>query len=117
VRRYARDAGHLLGQLNELVRCDCTTRNKIRVTNLHREIDELERRIRALADEDRRAAERPGLDGLAVMQHLGIGPGPEVGQALAFLLDLKRREGDLPRDELVRHLDAWWAVHPRRTAS
>ena len=117
VRRYARDAGHLLGQLNELVRCDCTTRNKIRVTNLHREIDELERRIRELADEDRRAAERPGLDGLAVMQQLGIGPGREVGQALAFLLDLKRREGDLPQDELSRRLDAWWAAHPSRPSS
>jgi poly(A) polymerase len=117
VRRYARDAGHLLGQLNELVRCDCTTRNKIRVTNLHREIDELERRIRELAEEDRRAAERPGLDGLAVMQQLGLEPGREVGQALAFLLDLKRREGDLPRAELVRRLDAWWAAHPGRAAS
>lgn len=117
VRRYARDAGHLLGQLNELVRCDCTTRNKIRVTNLHREIDELERRIRELADEDRRAAERPGLDGVAVMQQLGLEPGPEVGQALAFLLDLKRREGDLSRDELGRRLDAWWAAHPSRASS
>jgi poly(A) polymerase len=117
VRRYARDAGHLLGQLTELVRCDCTTRNKIRVTNLHREIDELERRIRELAEEDRRAAERPGLDGLAVMQQLGLEPGREVGQAPAFLLELKRREGDLPRDELVRRLDAWWAAHPSRVAS
>jgi poly(A) polymerase len=110
VRRYARDAGHLLGQLNELVRCDCTTRNKVRVSNLHREIDELERRIRELADEDRRAAERPGLDGTAVMQQLGIGPGRDVGDALKFLLDIKRREGDRPYDELSRRLDAWWAA-------
>jgi poly(A) polymerase len=115
VRRYARDAGHLLGQLNELVRCDCTTRNKVRITMLHREIDELERRIRELADEDRRAAERPGLDGNAVMQQLGVGPGRDVGDALTFLLDLKRREGDLPRDELSRRLDAWWAARPNRT--
>ena len=28
VRRYVRDAGPLLEQLNELTRCDCTTRNK-----------------------------------------------------------------------------------------
>jgi poly(A) polymerase len=27
VRRYVRDAGHLLDELNELTRCDCTTRN------------------------------------------------------------------------------------------
>ena len=71
VRRYARDAGHLLGYLNELVRCDCTTRNKIKVQRaLHRDIDDLERRIRELAEEDRQAAQRPGLDGKFVMQHL-----------------------------------------------
>ena len=61
--------------------------------------------------------ERPGLDGLAVMQQLGIGPGPGVGEALAFLLDLKRREGELPRDELSRRLDAWWAARPTRASS
>ena len=27
VRRYVRDAGPLLDDLNELTRCDCTTRN------------------------------------------------------------------------------------------
>jgi poly(A) polymerase len=110
VRRYARDAGPLLGKLNELVRCDCTTRNRIKVATLQRDIDDLEARIKQLAEDDRRAAERPGLDGVAVMEHLGVGPGPAVGRALAFLLDLKRREGDLPHDELLAHLDAWWAA-------
>ena len=108
VRRYARDAGHLLGYLNELVRCDCTTRNKVKVAALQRDIDDLERRIRELAEEDRRAAERPGLDGTFVMEHLGISPGPAIGQALAFLLELKRQEGNLPREELIRRLDQWW---------
>ena len=42
VRRYARDAGHLLGLLNELVRCDCTTRNRAKADRLQRQIDELE---------------------------------------------------------------------------
>ena len=49
VRRYARDAGHLLGRLNELVRCDCTTRNRAFVSALQRLVDELEARIAALA--------------------------------------------------------------------
>jgi poly(A) polymerase len=109
VRRYARDAGRLLGALNELVRCDCTTRNRAKEAGLQRDIDDLERRIKRLADEDRRAAERPGLDGTEVMAHLGLAPGRDVGAALAFLLVLKRREGDLPRDELLTRLDAWWA--------
>ncbi len=110
VRRYARDAGHLLGRLNALVRSDCTTRSQIKLANLHRDIDELETRIGQLAAEDRAAAERPGIDGVEVMDHLGVGPGRVVGQALAFLMAIKRDEGDLPRDELFARLDAWWAA-------
>ena len=109
VRRYARDAGHLLGRLNQLVRSDCTTRNRQREADLHRQIDDLESRISELADAERRAAERPQIDGDAVMSHLGIGPGPDVGAALRWLLELKRAEGVLPETELLRRLDAWWA--------
>ena len=111
VRRYARDAGHLLGYLNELVRCDCTTRNQAKADRLQRQIDELEERILKLAREDREAAERPQIDGQAVMAHLGVGGGPAIGQALKFLLELKRSEGVLPDDELFARLDAWWAEH------
>lgn len=114
VRRYARNAGPLLGTLNELVRCDCTTRNRAKEAGLHRDIDDLERRIKELAEEDRRAAERPGIDGVAVMKHLGLTPGPEVGEALSHLLAIKRTEGDLGRDELLRRLDAWWASRRER---
>jgi poly(A) polymerase len=114
VRRYARDAGHLLGLLNELVRCDCTTRSRIKVESLYRDIADLEARIQRLAEEDRRAAERPGLDGTEVMAQLGLPPGPAVGRALAFLLDIKRREGELTREELLARLDAWWAAEQVR---
>ncbi|MFV0258010.1 MAG: HDIG domain-containing metalloprotein [Acidimicrobiales bacterium] len=112
VRRYARDAGHLLGHLNELVRCDCTTRNKAKAERLQRQIDELEERIVTLAQEERRAAERPQIDGRAVMEHLGIDGGPVVGEALTYLLELKRAEGVLDDGELLARLDAWWAEHP-----
>jgi poly(A) polymerase len=117
VRRYARDAGPLLGHLNELVRCDCTTRNAVKISALQRDIDDLERRIRELADQDRRAAERPGLDGEFIMRHLGIGPGPAIGAALAMLLDVKRRDGDQTTEQLTARLDAWWAARSDRTPS
>lgn len=110
VRRYARDAGHLLGRLNQLVRSDCTTRSQIKLANLHRDIDDLENRIAQLAEEDRLAAERPGIDGVAVMAHLGVAPGRHVGEALTFLLEVKRTEGELPHEELLARLDAWWAT-------
>ena len=109
VRRYARDAGHLLGHLNELVRCDCTTRNRARAEELQHHVDELEARIKRLAEAERRAAERPLLDGHAVMRHLGLGPGPQVGAALKFLLGLRREHPDLTVEETAARLDVWWA--------
>ena len=110
VRRYARDAGHLLGHLNELVRCDCTTRNRAWAEELQHHVDELEERIKQLAEVERRAAERPLLDGHTVMQRLGLGPGPEIGEALTFLLELRRRHPDLGADETEARLDEWWAA-------
>ncbi|MGI9603883.1 MAG: HDIG domain-containing metalloprotein [Acidimicrobiales bacterium] len=109
VRRYARDAGPLLGRLNTLVRCDCTTRNKRKRHELQEHVDHLEERIAALAEADRRAAERPEMDGQAVMAHLGLEPGPDVGAAMKFLLEIKRTEGTLGADEVERRLDQWWA--------
>lgn len=108
VRRYARDAGPLLGDLNELVRCDCTTRNRRRAEDLQHHVDDLERRIAELAEADRRAAERPLIDGDAVMDRLGIGPGRDVGEALRFLLELRRAEPDLDYEETGIRLDQWW---------
>ena len=49
VRRYVRDAGPLLDRLNELTRCDCTTRNAAKARALDRRMDELEARIAAPA--------------------------------------------------------------------
>ncbi|HBM57208.1 MAG TPA: hypothetical protein DD388_11290 [Acidimicrobiaceae bacterium] len=109
VRRYARDAGPLLGRLNHMIRCDCTTRNREKAAGIQAAMDDLETRIQSLAEEERRAAERPGLDGQVVMEHLGLEPGREVGEALAFLLAIKRSAGDLETEELLRRLDAWWA--------
>jgi poly(A) polymerase len=108
VRRYARDAGHLLGLLNELVRSDCTTRNQRKRQELQHHVDDLEERILELAAEDRRRAERPLIDGQAVMERFGAGPGPAIGQALKFLLELKRAEPDLDREATEARLDAWW---------
>ena len=49
VRRYAHDAGPLLDRLNELTRCDCTTRNQAKARDLAVRMDELERRLAELA--------------------------------------------------------------------
>ncbi|MEO7371327.1 MAG: CCA tRNA nucleotidyltransferase, partial [Ilumatobacteraceae bacterium] len=86
VRRYVRDAGPLLAELNVLTRCDCTTRNERKAATLSKRMDELEERIDELAQREELASIRPELDGKQVMEQLGIGPGRSVGKALAFLL-------------------------------
>jgi poly(A) polymerase len=110
VRRYVRDAGPLLTDLNELTRCDCTTRNAAKARALSRRMDELEARITELQAHEELKAIRPDLDGTAVMAHLGLPPGPVVGRALAFLLELRLEEGPLGEDEARRRLDEWWAA-------
>jgi poly(A) polymerase len=109
VRRFVRDAGPLLPQLIELTRCDCTTRNERKARMLSNRMDELEARIAELEAEEELKAIRPDIDGQQVMDHLGIGPGRDVGQALSFLLELRLDEGPLGEDEALRRLDAWWA--------
>ncbi len=108
VRRYVRDAGPLLGRLNELTRCDCTTRNARRAAQLDKRMDDLEVRIAQLEEQEQVKALRPDLDGTAVMKILGLPPGPVVGRAMRFLLDLRLEEGPLPEDEVTRRLKQWW---------
>jgi poly(A) polymerase len=110
VRRYVRDAGPLLGLLNELTRCDCTTRNAAKARALSRRMDELEARIAELQEQEELKSIRPDLDGNAVMARIGLRPGPEVGQALDFLLELRLEEGPLGEAEAGRRLDDWWAA-------
>jgi poly(A) polymerase len=75
-------------------------------------MDQLEARIDELRLAEELDAVRPELDGAAVMSRLGIPPGRAVGEALAFLLELRLDEGVLGPDEAGRRLDAWWAARP-----
>jgi poly(A) polymerase len=108
VRRYVTDAGDLLPRLHKLVRSDCTTRNKRRAAMLSGTYDALEERIRVLSAEEDLQRIRPDLDGNRIMELLGIGPGPEVGQAWRFLKDLRIERGPLEPDEAEAALLDWW---------
>ena len=46
------------------------------------------------------------------MELLGVGPGPVVGRALAFLMELRLDEGPLSEDEATERLREWWASQP-----
>jgi poly(A) polymerase len=78
-------------------------------------MDLLEARIEELRELEELAAVRPELDGRQVMAHLGVGPGPFVGKALMFLLELRLEEGPLGEEEAYRRLDEWWRVQDDAT--
>jgi poly(A) polymerase len=108
VRRYVTDAGPLLQHLHRLTRADVTTRNKRKAQALSRAYDELERRIDELAEQEEIGRIRPDLDGTAIMRILGLRPGPAVGKAYAYLLELRMQEGPLGPEEAERRLRSWW---------
>jgi poly(A) polymerase len=108
LRRYVRDAGPLLDRLNHLTRADCTTQNPKKAKVLAELQDDLEQRIARLAEEENLAAIKPPLDGHEVMGHLGIPPGPLVGEALEHLLELRMDRGPISKEEAFRLLDEWW---------
>ncbi len=109
VRRYVRDAGTLLDRLNQLTRADVTTGNKFRAKQFQALQDELEERIARLAEQENLEAMRPQLDGNEVMAHLGIDRGPLVGEALAYLMELRLERGLIEQEEAYRLLDEWAA--------
>ena len=107
VRRYVRDAGSLLDKLNQLTRADCTTRDPKRSERFARLQDELEERIARLAEQENLDAMRPPLDGRRVMERLGLEPGPVVGEALAFLMEVRMERGEISEDEAYQLLESW----------
>jgi poly(A) polymerase len=111
VRRYVTDAGELLPRLHKLTRSDCTTRNKRKAAALSADYDALEERIARIAAEEDLARVRPDLDGNAIMELLGVPPGPVVGQAWRFLKELRLDRGPLDRDEAEAELLRWAREH------
>ncbi|MFD4538622.1 CCA tRNA nucleotidyltransferase [Streptomyces bauhiniae] len=109
VRRYVRDAGPLLDRLHKLTRSDCTTRNKRKAATLARAYDGLEGRIAELQEKEELDSIRPDLDGNEIMTILGVGPGPVIGQAYKYMLELRLENGPMEPDAAVAALKEWWA--------
>jgi poly(A) polymerase len=112
VRRYVSDAGPLLDRLHKLTRSDSTTRNRRKAETLRRAYDHLEERIARLREEEELDSIRPDLDGNAIMEILGVPPGPVVGQAWRHLKEVRLDRGPLTREEAIAELRSWWAGRP-----
>ncbi len=115
VRRYVSDAGPALERLHRLTRSDCTTRNRRKAERLAAAYDDLETRIAQLREQEELDAVRPELDGNAIMELLGIGPGRDVGRAWAFLKELRLEQGPVGRPAAEQALTRWWQEQGRST--
>jgi poly(A) polymerase len=73
-------------------------------------MDALVARIERLGEEEELKAIRPELDGNRVMELLDLSPGPEVGEAMRFLLEIRLDEGLLGEEEITRRLKEWWSA-------
>lgn len=109
VRRYVVDAGPLLSRLHKLVRSDCTTRNKRKAAALSQAYDTLEERIAALRAQEELDSIRPDLSGNEIMEILDVPPGPLVGQAYKYLLQLRMEQGPMSKEDAVAALMQWYA--------
>jgi poly(A) polymerase len=107
VRRYVRDAGHLLEPLNDLVRADVTTANPARERAIQGRIDELEDRIAILSEKEELARLRAPIDGHEVMEYLGLEPGPLVGEIMQRLLDRRIDDGPYSSSDAYREVREW----------
>ena len=111
VRRYAYDAGPLLEDLNELTRCDCTTRNRRKAAELAAHMDTLEERIIEINKLDEHRAARGALDGDQVMALCGVGPGPALKRILTFLREIYFNEGHIGEEAGAARVTQWWNDH------
>ena len=115
VRRYVTDAGPLLDRLHKLVRVRLHDAQQAPRGRAAAHL----RRPRGAHRADRRArrtwrAVRPDLDGNAIMELLGVPPGPLVGRAWRHLKELRLDRGPLDRDEAEAELLRW--ARPRGSA-
>ena len=117
VRRYVRDAGPLLDDLNELTRCDCTTRDARKAAALGRRMDELEARIAELqraggaGPDPARARRQPG----DAVPRRPARAGSSAKRS-TFLLELRLDEGPMTEDESYERADRVGARTRPRTA-
>jgi poly(A) polymerase len=108
IRRYVRDADDQLARLHVLTRADVTTRSQRKADRLSHAYDDLEQRIEQLSEEEQLNAIRPDLSGEQIMEILGLKPGPDVGKAYKFLLELRLDEGPSSYEDAKIRLLAWW---------
>ena len=102
VRRYIIDAGGLLEELNDLVRADITTKNKAKYEEINKYLDEMEERIKEVAEKEELSKLRPPLSGDEIMEIFDLEPGPSVGIIMKALYEQRINDGEVSKEEATK---------------
>ena len=102
VRRYIVDAGHMLDDLNALVRADVTTKNKQKKQDIYKTLDDMEQRIKEVKEKEELDKLRPPVNGNEIMKVLKIEPGPALGKIMEALYEQRINEGEVSKDEAIK---------------
>ncbi len=111
VRRLAREAGDLLGDLLDFAAVDVTSRHAHKHEAVAHEISTLRWRLAEVAESDARAAWRPALSGEDIMALYGLAPGREVGRLMRALSDASREDETWSYERAVAWLTNWRAAN------
>ena len=107
VRRLVRAAGSHRAELVALAEASARVGDE---GTKRARLSTLRERVAHLASREDLGVLRPELSGAEVMRALGVGPGRDVGAALAFLLELRLDEGLVGAAEAERRLRSWWTA-------
>ena len=102
VRRYIIDAGGLLEELNGLVRADITTKNKAKYEEINKYLDEMEERIKEVAEKEELSKLRPPISGDEIMDMFDLEPGPSVGVIMKALYEQRINDGEVSKEEAIK---------------
>ena len=102
VRRYIVDSGHLINELNELVRADITTKNQKKYDEINRYLDEMEARIAEVKEKEELSNLRPPVSGDDIMKIFNLEPGPVVGKIMKALYEQRLNEGEVSKEEAIQ---------------
>ena len=85
-------------------------RNARKAARLAAAYDGLEERIEQLRKQEEIDAIRPEIDGVEIMEVLGVPQGPLVGKARKFVMGIRMEQGIIGKDRVIAELRRWAAA-------